>query len=322
MCAMSQASEIATNVWLGPTPNSTMCPENKQFNEEDFDIIIEATDAATMPSPHMLKRIGSMSSSTPQYLEFPASGSLVAETYSHPKADPLVRMCRWIHCLANMSETSGPGAEAGRDEDGDILMRNMNNRARKFLIHCADGYTETTLLGLAYFMFAEQIPLHTAMLRLHKEKNRNFFAYPSDMPVLTSIQPRILEKSTTQGKRPRSTSIKMYDEPAWLARMDGSLPSRILPHMYLGNLAHANNPDLLRAMGIGQVLSVGEPVSWAKGEMESWGKGNVMSVNDVQDNGVDSLMRSFDSCLNFIGKRTPRHRGLCIFHACLHVSDH
>lgn len=39
---------------------------------------------------------------------------------------------------------------------------------------------------------------------------------------------------------------------------DGSLPSRILPQLYLGNANHARNAGLLRALGITHVLSVGE----------------------------------------------------------------
>lgn len=303
---MSKASEIANNVWLGPTPGSDLDPEFKQMSEEGYDIVIEATDGAEIPNTQALKRVGQMSYSTPQYLEFPASGSLLAESYSHAKADPLVRMCRWIHSLAHSSRTSDLNDEGGKDEDGDIAMRNLQPRPRKFLIHCTDGYTETTLLALAYFMYAEQIPLHTALLRLHCEKNRNFFAYPSDILVLTSIQPHILEQSTPMGKRGRASSLKVWTEPSWLTRVDGSLPSRILPHMYLGNLAHANNPDLLREMGIGQILSVGEPVSWPRGQLEAWGKSKLLSINDVQDNGVDSLAKEFDRCLKFIGESSSR----------------
>ena len=72
--------------------------------------------------------------------------------------------------------------------------------------------------------------------------------------------------------------------------------------MYLGNLGHANNPDLLKAMGIGQILSVGEPVHWSKAQLGEWGRENMLVINDVQDNGVDPLMKDFDRCLDFIGK--------------------
>lgn len=84
--------------------------------------------------------------------------------------------------------------------------------------------------------------------------------------------------------------------------MDGSLPSRILPYMYLGNLTHANNPELLKELGIKRILSVGEPVSWSKEAWESWGRSNVMFVDRVQDNGIDELGTEIERCLEFIGK--------------------
>jgi len=84
--------------------------------------------------------------------------------------------------------------------------------------------------------------------------------------------------------------------------MDGSLPSRVTSYMYLGNLGHANNPDLLRQMGIRQILSVGETAVWKDGELSRWGKDNVMVVQRVQDNGVDPLTEEFERCLEFIDR--------------------
>jgi dual specificity MAP kinase phosphatase len=169
------------------------------------------------------------------------------------------------------------------------------SRPQKILLHCADGYTETSLLALTYFMYAEGLPVHEAWVRLHRDKGRNFFAYASDVALLTSIQPRILQES------PRfHGDILHINEPDWLAKLDGSLPSRILPYMYLGNLGHANNPELLRELGIKQVLSVGESVSWFKDRHTKWEGGDVMYIDRVQDNGVDPLTCEFERCLQFI----------------------
>ena len=298
---MSRASEIAPNVWLGPTPDLDLGLSCDNTDGPAYDIIIETTDVAPPPTRHTLKQVEQMSYSATQHLDFPASGSLLSESNARMQSNPLIKMCRWIHQLANPSISPDSGEEDEQDDDGDIRMKTLQPRPRKFLLHCADGYTETTLLALAYFMFAEQTPLHTALIRLHCEKNRNFFSYPSDIPLLSSIQPCLLSQTGVATRRGRSTTLKTDDQPPWLARVDGSLPSRILPHMYLGNLSHANNPELLKAMGIRQIVSVGEPVSWPRGQLEVWGRSNVLSVNDVQDNGVDSLTKDFDRCLDFIG---------------------
>lgn len=298
MCTMSKASEIANNVWMGPTPDSILCRSSiRKVQKPDFDVLIEASDLAQLPHSDALRRIGELSDSALQHIDFPSSGSIMPPTWSHAEVDGLMEMCRWIYRLAN-PENPADSVEEESDSDGDIPMTTLSQRPRKILIHCTDGYTESTLLGLAYFMYAECAPVHDAWLRLHCEKKRNFFAYHSDVALLTSIQPRILRQSP---KRPKDVSKIERDAPAWLSRIDGSLPSRILPYMYLGNLGHANNPELLKAMGIRRVLSVGEPVGWSERDLSSWGRENMFYVDRVQDNGVDPLTDEFDRCLDFIG---------------------
>jgi dual specificity MAP kinase phosphatase len=74
--------------------------------------------------------------------------------------------------------------------------------------------------------------------------------------------------------------------------------------MYLGNLGHANNPELLQALGITQILSVGEPLSWPEDMKKklNWPSENFMLIDRVQDNGVDPLWDEFERCLEFISK--------------------
>ena len=296
MCNMSRASEIANNVWLGPTPDSLLCPPAE--DDPVFDILIEANDLAQAPDMQTLKRIGELSYSAPQHLDFPSSGSIVPQTHGRTSYEPLKLMCQWMQKLANPSTTPDASDDDENDSDGDIQMKQLYPHSRRILIHCADGYTESTLLALAYFMHAEQIPVHEAWLRLHCEKGRNFFAYPSDVALLAALQPKLVP-SLSFTIRGRSQISR--DEPGWLSRIDGSLPSRILPYMYLGNLTHANNPDLLKAMGIKRILSVGEPINWPKSQAETWGVKNLLFIDRVQDNGVDPLMKDFGRCLDFIG---------------------
>ena len=297
MCNTSKASEIAKNVWLGPSPDSSLCRFAESEEEPLYDVLVEASDLAQAPDSHTLKRIGELSHFTPQHLEFPSSGSVMPPKGASSGTDPLTAMCQWMHRLANPGFTPDTSDDE-LDSDGDIPMKLLSPHPRKILIHCADGYTETTLLALAYFMYAERVPVHDAWLRLHCEKKRNFFAYPSDVALLAQLQSKLLELSPGAA----NGILGAVQEPAWLPKMDGSLPSRILPYMYLGNLNHANNPDLLRAMGINKVLSVGEPVNWTKNQIDGWGLKNLLFIDRVQDNGVDPLMKEFESCLDFIRK--------------------
>ncbi|KAI9754458.1 MAG: autophagy protein [Chaenotheca gracillima] len=299
MCEMTRASEICQNVWLGPTPDPSF-PDSSAAAEGDgsyFDFFIEANDLACLPEQSTLKMRSEAFDRTgeAQHVEFPSAGSVMPPSWTEPELESIVKTCRWIYEAAHPE--ARPESPDHTDEDGDSQMSSGPARAHRVLIHCTDGYTESTLLALIYYMFAEGVPIHEAWLQLHCDKKRNFFAYPSDVILLQSIQARILQESPKQNpQNPRMTIA----EPSWLARMDGSFPSRVLPYMYLGNLGHANNPELLRALGIGQVLSVGEPVSWTDEDVTNWGENRLMLVDRVQDNGVDPLTEEFSRCLEFI----------------------
>lgn len=159
------------------------------------------------------------------------------------------------------------------------------------------------MLGIAYYSYSTGRPVPDAWLNLHTTLGRNFFAYPADVSLLTAIAPRLLSQSPALAdKSPSEVQSLAAEEPDWLPGIDGSFPSRVLDYMYLGNLGHANNPDLLKALGIKQILSVGETTMWRDGELEKWGPENVCVVQGVQDNGIDPLTEEFERCLEFIGK--------------------
>lgn len=316
MCSMTRPSQISHNVWMGPTPDPSLQAfgDYRDEHEPEFDIMIEASDLAQIPDAKAFKLLddlldGKIQSeltdlAIPQ-LEFPGSGAIMPPTWSHAEVDGLVDVCAWMHRQAHTKiddkarRDSKLSLGVDFDEDGDSIMRTGNTDGRKILIHCTDGYTESSLLALAYYMYAECVPVHDAWLQLHREKKRNFFAYGSDVALLRAIQPRLLQSSP---KHNGDIQSLCPPAPKWLDKMDGSLPSRILPYMYLGNLGHADNPKLLQELGIGQVLSVGEPVTWEKEFVEQWPRENLLYVDKVQDNGVDPLTEEFGRCLEFIGK--------------------
>ena len=294
MCAMSKASEISLGVYQGPSPNPIVLPT--ELDEQTFDICVECNDHANMPDTKVFafksKQLQNRVGDDPVHISFPSSGSIMPSSWAPAEADGILRMCQWVYNLTHVAQP----IPCTPDKDGDIPMTEMTPRTRKVLFHCPDGYTETSMLTVAYYMFAEGVPLHDAWIQLHCDKKRNFFAYASDVALLRSIEPRILDESP-------ALKIKRTPPPIWLGKLDGSLPSRILPYMYLGNLTHANNPEMLKCLGIKRILSVGEPVSWSKTEWEDWGHENVKFVDKVQDNGIDELGTEIEKCLEFIGKR-------------------
>lgn len=292
MCEMSRASEFSPNVWQGPTPDFLLRPGSCDPTPGDkFDLLVETSDHASIPGPRYLARLNKQLNEGPQRLEFPSSGSILLPAGENREVDDLVNTIRWIYYLAN---PEGPPHQM--DSDGDIHMTSHAKGSRRVLMHCPDGYTESSLLVIAYLMFAEGIPAHDAWLRLHRDKKRNFFAYPSDVTFLNNVEPRLLRESPAT----RSHHLTLSPVPAWFDHCDGSLPSRILPYMYLGNLAHANNPEMLWQLGIRRVLSIGESVTWDESEITKIGAENIMHITRVQDNGIDPLTQEFDRCLEFI----------------------
>ncbi|KAL3421949.1 dual specificity phosphatase [Phlyctema vagabunda] len=321
MCTMTKASEIHHNVWLGPTPDPMIDPLLRARNEQ-FDVLIECSDVGRMCAS-VLQAVAEstdVSRDQPVYVEFPSSGSIMPPTWSQSEADGILETCKWIYNLAHGILPGTPSEEADAEGDSPMSFAPSRIPERKILIHCTDGYTESTLLGLAYYTYATGFPVPSAWLDLHVAKKRNFFAYPSDVALLTSIAPRLLSEAPLHQEKSLSDITELArEEPNWIRNMDGSLPSRVTDYMYLGNLGHANNPDLLREMGIGQILSVGETATWRDGEMESWGPDNVMIVQRVQDNGVDPLTDEFERCLEFI-ERGKANKTATLVHCRVGVS--
>lgn len=308
MATLSATSEISNNVFLGPSPDPSVPVDALPTSMKGlkFDVMLEASDFAAMPDIQAFQNVEQRLATKRnkiQHLPFPASGSLAPSTGScsprsiitssdAPALDGLLQACRWIHQLANDSSSTS---------------------SRRFLLHCADGYTETSLLALAYLMFSLQIPASQAWIHLHTTLNRNFFAYPADKLLLERFQLKLAKEVPGYGRRPESL---LTNQPIWMANMDGSLPSRILPYLYLGNLTHANNPDLLATLGIHRVLSVGEPIAWSSASLKDlassggaaataaasheWKDDDLLYIDKVQDNGTDPLTGEFERCLRFI----------------------
>ncbi|KAI9873724.1 MAG: tyrosine/serine/threonine protein phosphatase pps1, partial [Watsoniomyces obsoletus] len=125
-----------------------------------------------MPDEKLLaakqKQLEDPEHTTPAYLPFPSSGSILPPHWSQVEVDGILQMCKWLYDLTHSSRPRSK--EATKDRDGDIQMTELNARTRKVLLHCADGYTETSMLAVAYFMFAEGLPVHEAWVRLHRDK--------------------------------------------------------------------------------------------------------------------------------------------------------
>ncbi|KIM33170.1 hypothetical protein M408DRAFT_325977 [Serendipita vermifera MAFF 305830] len=160
------------------------------------------------------------------------------------------------------------------------------------------------------------------------------------IPMLSSSTPSaslisgssVRASTAAPRRRARASTSPMphvwADHWAWFSdpRFDGSFPSRVLPFLYLGNLAHASNAYMLHALGITHVVSVGEcalvppqancsqaaeyrfsyggkvlgagPGSlWIE---EREGRIKVLDIKGVSDDGIDSLRVRFREVCDWI----------------------
>ncbi|KOS19809.1 Dual specificity protein phosphatase PPS1 [Escovopsis weberi] len=311
MWEMTKATEISQNVFLGPTP------EPGSEDEHLYDVLIECSDAGRL-NPSLLHFVAENPDDAPRPSahDFPSSGSILPSSWSQAEANGFLETCRWMFHISHGTLPAVYATDSDIEEDTNMFETLELPRPRKILIHCTDGYTESSLLALAYLSYSTARPLPQAWTHLHTAKKRNFFAYPSDVSFLSSIAPRLLSETPLAVDPSLKDNIERLsiDDPEWFSSFDGSLPSRILDYLYLGNLTHANNPDLLRELNIRQILSVGERASWKDDELEKWGPTNICVVKGVQDNGIDPLTAEFHRCIEFIER--GRRRGTATLVHC------
>ncbi|KAI8328732.1 hypothetical protein BC941DRAFT_444458 [Chlamydoabsidia padenii] len=287
------------------------------------------------------------------------------------------------------------------------FMDDISCDGRRILVHCADGYTETSILALTWLMYKNNLSLPAAYLYLQKQ--RSFFVVSSDIPFLRRIEQHILllehhRSGHQHQKRKRDEmagfeltttlpSLQLYDDtntstsdpphhkvpvrslhddqylnsisnrhhhsidntrmneedidetiiiklnqdnnkqhhPVTLStmapppeqmidypwffspRFEGSFPSRILPYVYLGNLNHATNPTMLKALGITHIVSVGENANLDPQHFK------LFYLDNLYDDGIDSIRNRCDEAMAFIDEAFNQ-KTKCLVHCRVGVS--
>jgi dual specificity MAP kinase phosphatase len=253
---------------------------------------------------------------------FPSSGCL--NNPGPEEEQDLLDFCAWMYKQTHEPISSGISISSSPTIYGGVAQTTehctlQTSKTRRLLLTCKDGYTETSLLALCYLMYAEGISLDQAFLRLHKDKQRNFYCFTDDVTTLLALEPLLLNASPASRSQDLTKLDKMslpWFQSSLGQQFSGNLPSRILDHLYLGNLEHSENLPMLKALGISRILSVGEHPAWqaqqqsldlsVKPEAHLW-------VRQIQDDGIDPLARQIERCLEFIdegvklGQRTLVH---------------
>lgn len=253
-------------------------------------------------------------------IDFPSSGSFAPFRYTEEDIHAVVSMCKLLYVRSRATH---------------------KNHGAAALIFCNDGYTETSLLALAYLIYSTGVTASQAWVDLHIKYHRPFFSFPEDSAVIMALEPVLLRHSPVvpgsaydenygaiYGKGDLELVYAPPQQPRaseyWFMQMDGSFPSRILPHMYLGSLVHASNPGMLAQLGIKRVISVGEPLGWVQYDIVDAATGQfvrpvdgdaitthvydepypgiskVMYIDNIQDDGIDPLSACLAHCLDFL----------------------
>lgn len=101
-----------------------------------------------------------------EHLEFPSSGSIGFGDCKQDNLMSIVNTCKLLYLYSSSVS------------DGSLAS----------LIYCSDGYTELSLLLFCFLIYAEDISLEEAMLRLHKDFGRPFYIFNSDVLVLRKLE--------------------------------------------------------------------------------------------------------------------------------------
>lgn len=350
---MSSATKICENVWMGNSTdievlkvkgyhpenlasmnvsnlplyidpmNSTVGTTKEQLKEhgelghlvnparQDWKLLLNCCDGQGFPDLPTLKRLISNNTYKNEYilLNFPPSGSVGIGDCSDSDLISILNTCKLIY-------TKSTGK-------------------RPTLIYCSDGYTESSLLGMCYLIYVTGRPLTECLIDLHAIHGRPFFLFPTDITLISRIEDILIQNSPLNLNEFKPLEIQIPSmetiysnlfstkEENWCTKIHGSLPSRILSHLYLGSLQHADSLDLLEKLGITRVVSVGEEASWLERVHSTKYEASeniavnenfvipsdrklkfpikqVMTISNVQDDGIDPLTSLLPPILDFI----------------------
>ena len=221
MQSLTRSSEVLPGVYLGnsgdvPTWSSCEATANvfeHQNNPHGYDLVVECIEGSSVdvPNPAHLKRAEDHLN-TLQSLW--ATGFM-----SLPPARPPPNAHSILHLPF-------PGSPSSQTPFGHVtafiafiqglLHPQHSSRRSKVLIYSNDGYTESSLLGLALILAEKKCTLPEAYLEMQVKKGRSFFVHQSDLPLLRKLESKYhgssfgslgrsaLGKSKERGERDKS----------------------------------------------------------------------------------------------------------------------
>jgi dual specificity MAP kinase phosphatase len=118
-------------------------------------------------------------------------------------------------CRRTFGQTKALSVMADRTAETVYFLRKLvegrdrTGIKRKILVYCQDGYTETSIIILAYIMSSLAISLPEAYLYLQNIAKRSFFIYPGDKQLLIKV-----DAILTANRKKRAGAIAAEDQGA------------------------------------------------------------------------------------------------------------
>ena len=246
--SMTKASQVCPGFWVGhssdvPTDVDGVAQHDPRHY---FDLCVHASEAHDMPTTSSLRSIpkllGEMDArraesrmdATPSKAQASAAAAALRKILSPPASPaeptpannsyrkrrrspsasdhvqlPVAGSSRtWMGMMRNLTVMTERVVETvycfqklieGREDDG---------QKRTVLVHCQDGYTESTIITLAYVMSAQELTLPEAYVYLQNTAKRSFFLFASDKNLL-----RRVDNKLASDRRARAAAVlKAADE--------------------------------------------------------------------------------------------------------------
>ncbi|GAA5884779.1 hypothetical protein JCM6882_005390 [Rhodosporidiobolus microsporus] len=227
MRVLTQASEIGENVWLGNTQDVPLAKSYARplssdstssliddGNPYSFSICVESHDGAPLCASETLARadgqlniLEAQGQTLTEIRHLLADDSGDSDSFVEAKTTVLRPHVDDIVHLEALSTSTALGSSARlitayvnqlvdlacwiRDEASPSPLTRGTHLPRRVLLHCADGYTETSLLALTYVMVTRRCPAPEAYLVLQHECQRSFFVYPTDRQTVLKLEQRV-----------------------------------------------------------------------------------------------------------------------------------
>ncbi|ORZ06186.1 hypothetical protein BCR42DRAFT_361184 [Absidia repens] len=344
MREMTKATELTKGLWIGNTadaPTDDLDDEDEDDDEhdtnmDDYTVCIECHDLADMPTPSILT----------------LARETLNDIYNGEGSTGGVIHLDMISTCADLEQPQ----QGIHDLIGFLgFMDDILCQGKKILMHCADGYTETSVLALAWLMYKHHLTLPDAYLALQSQ--RSFFVMSTEVPFLQQVEATLLgtistpiassSSSTSSATAVRTTTRTLYDDQYLLGtsssaattmideRTTLSLPpspsSAVASHWFASPRFEGSFPSrILDFLYLGNLNHATNP-----GMLHALGITHVVSVGEntnldsstfrllyldnLYDDGIDSIKPRYQETMAFIDE--ARQQGTkCLVHCRVGVS--